>query len=296
MPYPIAHCYDAPVIDLNNFYLDPLGSAPGGSRLDGKIALVIGAGQTPGHAIGNGRAAAVLYAREGASVFCVDRDLQSAEDTVAAITNEGGDAAAFQADVTDESQIEAMVVGAIARYGRVDILHNNVGAGLAIGDAPVVDVDSDAFDRVMALNLRSMVITCKHVLPLFRSQRSGVILNISSFAAYSNYPYIAYKTSKAGVIALTQNLAITNAEYNIRANVIVPGQINTPMAINSRIGVLGDSREAVIAKRDLQVPLNKKAGTAWDIAHAALYLCSDEASFVTGVSLVVDGGQSLLIG
>ncbi|HVB04843.1 MAG TPA: SDR family NAD(P)-dependent oxidoreductase [Acidimicrobiales bacterium] len=277
-------------------YDDPLGSAPGGSRLQGKVALLVGAGQTPGLSIGNGRAAAVLYAREGARLFCVDRDLDSASETAAAITAEGGEATAFRADVTREDEVAALVAGCVEHFGRIDILHNNVGAGLALGDAPVADVDSDAFDRVMAVNLRSMVITCKHALPVLRAQRSGVILNISSFAAYSNYPYIAYKTSKAGVIALTQNLAISNAEYNIRANVVVPGLINTPMAVDNRIGVIGDSREEVIAKRDAQVPLNQKMGTAWDVAHAALYLCSDEASFITGVSLVVDGGQSLRIG
>ncbi len=266
-------------------------------RLAGKIALLVGAGQTPGLTVGNGRAAALLYAREGATVFCVDRDLDSAQETVAAIRAEGGSATAFAADVTDEGACAALVAGCVdASMGEIDILHNNVGAGLALGDAPVTEVAADAFDQVMAVNLRSMVLTCKHALPVLRAQRSGVILNLSSFAAYSNYPYIAYKTSKAGVIALTQNLAISNAEFNIRANVLVPGLINTPMAVDNRIGVIGDSRDEVIAKRDAQVPLNQKMGSAWDVAHGALFLCSEEARFITGVSLVIDGGQSLRIG
>lgn len=277
-------------------YDDPIGSTPGGTRLAGRTALVIGAGQTPGISIGNGRATSVLYAREGAALFLVDRDLASAEETAERIRAEGGEATAYAADVTDEGAVVAAVSAATERLGRIDILHNNVGAGLALGDAPVTEVTVDAFDTVMAVNLRSMVVTCKHVLPLMRAQRSGVIVNLSSFAAYSNYPYIAYKTSKAGVIALTQNLAITNAEFNVRANVVVPGLINTPMAVDNRIGVIGDSRDEVIAARDAQVPLNHKMGTAWDVAHAALFLCSEEARFITGVSLVLDGGQSLRIG
>ena len=277
-------------------YADPIATAPGAGRLEGKVALVVGAGQTPGLTVGNGRATSLLYAREGAKVFAVDRRLDSAEETVEMIRAEGGEATPFAADVTAESDVVAFVAACQAHYGRIDILHNNVGAGLALGDAPVTEVDVAAFDQVMAVNLRSMVLTCKHTLPVMRAQRSGVIVNLSSFAAYANYPYIAYKTSKAGVIALTQNVAITNAEYNIRANAVTPGLINTPMAVDNRVGVIGDSREEVIEKRDAQVPLNHQMGSAWDVAHAALFLCSDEARFITGVSLVVDGGQSLRIG
>lgn len=277
-------------------YADPIATAPGAGRLEGKVALVVGAGQTPGLTVGNGRATSLLYAREGAKVFAVDRRLDSAEETVEMIRAEGGEATAFAADVTAESDVVAFVAACQAHYGRIDILHNNVGAGLALGDAPVTEVEVAAFDQVMAVNLRSMVLTCKHTLPVMRAQRSGVIVNLSSFAAYANYPYIAYKTSKAGVIALTQNVAITNAEYNIRANAVTPGLINTPMAVDNRVGVIGDSREEVIEKRDAQVPLNHQMGSAWDVAHAALFLCSDEARFITGVSLVVDGGQSLRIG
>ena len=171
-------------------YEDPIGSSPGGTRLAGKIALLVGAGQTPGLTVGNGRAAALLYAREGATVFCVDRDLDSAQETVAASRAEGGSATAFAADVTDEGDCAALVAGCADAHGRIDILHNNVGAGLAVGDAPVTEVAADAFDQVMAVNLRSMVATCQaRASPALRAQRSGVILNLSSFAAsYSNDP------------------------------------------------------------------------------------------------------------
>jgi NAD(P)-dependent dehydrogenase (short-subunit alcohol dehydrogenase family) len=282
--------------DVDPRYLDPLATPEGTGRLFGKRVLLVGAGQTPGLSVGNGRATALLFAREGATIFCVDVNFASAEETVAAIRAEGGTAFAHRADVTVEADIVEMVAAAAEALGGIDILHNNVGAGLALGDAPVTEVDSDAFDRVIALNLRSMVLICKHTLPLFRAQNHGVICNLSSFAAYSNYPFIAYKTSKAGVIALTENLAITNAPWNIRANVVVPGLINTPMAVDNRIGVIGASREEVIATRDAQVPLGNKMGTAWDVAHAALFLCSNEAAFVSGLSLVVDGAQSLRIG
>src|SRR5487761_2171077 len=275
---------------------DPLGGEGPLKRLRDRVVIVVGAGQTPGESVGNGRASAILFAREGARILAVDQNLDSAEETAKIITDEGGTAVAVHADVTDEASAREMVATCLQHFGRVDVLHNNVGAGLAAGDAPLLEIEPEAFDRVTAINLKSAVLTCKHVLPLMRAQHSGVVLNVSSFAAYSNYPYIAYKTSKAGVIALTQHIAISNAEYGIRANVVVPGLINTPMAVEARIGVLATSREEVIAARDAQVPLNKKMGTAWDVAHALLFLASDEASFISGVALVVDGGQSLRIG
>jgi NAD(P)-dependent dehydrogenase (short-subunit alcohol dehydrogenase family) len=275
---------------------DPLAAEATLGRLRGRVAIVVGAGQTPGLNIGNGRATALVFAREGAQIFAVDQQLDGAAETVRLIRDAGGTAEAFQADVTDEDAVSAMVAACVARFGHVDVLHNNVGAGLSAGDAPLLVIEPDAFDRVVAVNLKSAVLTCKHVLPLMREQHGGVVLNVSSFAAYSNYPYIAYKTSKAGVIALTQHVAIANAEYGIRANVLVPGLINTPMAVENRIGVLAASREEVIAQRDAQVPLNKKMGTAWDVAHAALFLASDEARYITGVALAIDGGQGLRIG
>lgn len=265
-------------------------------RLKDKVAIVVGAGQTPGENIGNGRATAVLFAREGAKVWVVDRDLASAEATVAMIAKDGGEAAAAGADITDEVAIKAAVDGCVAKWGRIDILHNNVGLSLAGGDSVIEDIESDAFDRVTAINLRGMVITCKHVLPVMKKQQGGVIVSISSLAVLDSYPYVTYKTSKAGVVAMTEQIAYMYATDGIRANVILPGLMNTPMAIESRIGQDGKTREQVVAERDAKVPLGRRMGSAWDVAHAALFLASDEAGFITGVSLPVDGGSHVMVG
>ena len=261
-------------------------------RVKGKIALLFGGGQTPGETIGNGRATALVLAREGATVVVVDRDLASARETVAAIESEGGKASALACDVVDEAQVRATVVACRSQYGRIDILHNNIGASLALGDATATELEADAFDRLVNVNLRGMWFACKYAIPVMREQESGSIVNISSMAARSAYPYIGYKTTKAGVIALTENLAMANARYGIRANVILPGLMNTPMAIESRVAA-GTPREEVVASRDRQVPLRRKMGTGWDVAYASLYLHSDEAGFVTGVSLPVDGGSGV---
>ena len=261
-------------------------------RLKNKVAMVIGAGQRPGQTLGNGRATAVLFAREGARVLAVDRNLDSAEETVGLIRKEGGEAYAFAADVSDESSLRAAVAACLERWKRIDVLHYNVGISIAGGDAPVTEITAEAFDRIVAVNLRGMVMACKHVLPVMRNQRSGVVINISSIAAWSDYPYVTYKTSKAAVIALTQQVAIQNAKYGIRANVILPGLIDTPMAVDTRTETTGRSREEVVAERNARVPMGKM-GTAWDVAYAALFLASDEAGFITGVALPVDGGNSV---
>ena len=228
--------------------------------------------------------------------MAVDRDLASAEETVAMVKQRGGQCVAFEADVTKEATLGAAVAAAHKSWGRIDILHYNVGVSIAGGDAPLLDFTEDAFDRISAINLRGAIMACKHVVPIMRQQRAGAIIMISSLAALENYPFVAYKATKAAMIAFTQQVAIQNAEYGIRANVILPGLMDTPMAVDTRARASGKSRAQVAAERDARVPLRRKMGTAWDVANAALFLASDEANFITGVALLVDGGGALNIG
>ncbi|HXP76574.1 MAG TPA: SDR family NAD(P)-dependent oxidoreductase [Stellaceae bacterium] len=265
-------------------------------RLAGKIAIVVGAGQSPGEGIGNGRATVLRFAQEGAKVLAVDRSLAAAEETAALARQAGGDCVAFEADVTKEAMLAAAVADARKRWGRVDILHNNVGVSIAGGDASPLEITEEAFDRIAAINLRGTIMACKHVLPIMREQRAGVIVNISSVAAWENYPYVAYKATKAGMIAYTQQIAIQNASFGVRANVILPGLMDTPMAVDTRARATGKSRAEVAAGRNARVPLRNRMGTAWDVANAALFLASDEANFITGVALPVDGGALVNIG
>jgi NAD(P)-dependent dehydrogenase (short-subunit alcohol dehydrogenase family) len=261
-------------------------------RLKDKVAIVVGAGQSPGEGMGNGRATVLRFAEEGARVLAVDNNLSSAEET-AAMTRartQAGECVAFEADVTRESTLAAMATAARQRWGRIDILHYNVGVSIAGGDAPLDEITEAAFDRIATINLRGAIMACKHVLPVMRVQRSGVIISISSVAAWEQYPNVAYKATKAGMIAFTQQVAIQNAGFGIRANVILPGLMDTPMAVDTRARAAGKSRAEVAAARDARVPLRHKMGTAWDVANAALFLASDEASFITGVALPVDGG------
>ena len=263
-------------------------------RLKDKVAIVTGAGQTPGETVGNGRATAILFAREGARVALVDANLESALETKALIEAEGGESFVFRADVTSQEDCQAFVRAAIETYGRVDVLHNNVGVGA--GDDEILSLTEESWDRIIKVNLKSMFLCSRSVLPVMREQRSGSIINISSIAAICSTGIVAYKISKAGVNALTHQVALENAKYNIRANAIMPGLMNTPMAIEGISKSQGISREELIRKRDAAVPLGGKMGTAWDVAFAALFLASDEAKFITGVMLPVDGGQSARIG
>ena len=162
------------------------------------------------------------------------------------------------------------------------------------GDAPIEDITTEAFDLLLNVNLRGMVYATKHALPIMREQQSGSIVNISSMAAWSNYPWVGYKTTKSAVIALTEQTAARNAAYNIRANVILPGLMDTPMAVDTRAQEWNKPREEIAAERDAKVPLGGKMGTGWDVAYAALFLASDEAKFITGVSLNVDGGSNVV--
>jgi NAD(P)-dependent dehydrogenase (short-subunit alcohol dehydrogenase family) len=262
-------------------------------RLGGKTAIVIGAGQGPGEGMGNGRATVLRFAQEGAKVMAVDRELRSAEETASMVKQAGGECLAFEADVTKEATLAAAIAEAQTRWARIDILHYNVGVSIAGGDAPLLDFTEEAFDRISAINLRGAIMACKHVIPIMRQQRSGAIIMISSLAALENYPFVAYKATKAAMIAFTKQLAIQNADYGIRANVILPGLIDTPMAVDTRARISGKSRAQIAAERDARVPLRRKMGTAWDVANTALFLASDEANFITGVTLPVDGGASV---
>lgn len=263
-------------------------------RLDGKVAIVSGGGQTPGSTMGNGRATAIRFAQEGARVAVLDKRLESAADTVALIEEQGGQARAYAVDVTDANAIEVCIAAVLADFGRVDILHNNVGIGA--GDASPSRLTEEVWDKIFATNTKSVMLMCKAILPHMRAANSGVITNISSVAAVAAATNItAYKASKAALNAYTQALAMSNARFGIRANVIMPGLIETPMAIEGYVAA-GQDRETVIARRNAAVPLRGKMGSAWDVANAALFLASDEAQFITGVALPVDGGQSAKIG
>ncbi len=266
-------------------------------RLKDKIAIVVGAGQSPGStpAIGNGRATSILFAREGARLFAVNKDLPSVEETVAIIRKEKGSAEACEADVTDEASVKESIAACVKKWGRVDILHYNVGISVEGKDAPVTEITTEAFDRIVQVNLRGFVYCCKHVLPVMRKQKKGVILSISSMAAVETYPWVTYKATKSAMIAMTEQLAIQNAEYGIRANVILPGLMDTPMAVDRRAEAWGRPRAEVAAERDAKVPMGHM-GTAWDVARAALFLASDEAGYITGVALPVDGGRGCRIG
>jgi NAD(P)-dependent dehydrogenase (short-subunit alcohol dehydrogenase family) len=263
-------------------------------RLQDKVAIVVGAGQTPGDEIGNGRATALLFAREGARVLVVDRDEDSAAETRRSIEEEGGVARLARADITHEGDCQRAVEACLREFGRVDVLHNNVGIGT--GDRGPASLSEEAFDHIMDVNLKGPWLMVKHALPAMREQKSGSIINISSIAAVCASGLFAYKVSKAALNAMTHCLATGNARHNIRVNAIMPGLMNTPMAIESIASARNIDKQALIAARDEQVPLGGKMGSAWDVAHAALFLASEEARFITGVILPVDGGQSARIG
>lgn len=263
-------------------------------RLKDKVAIVVGAGQTPGDTIGNGRATAILFAREGARVVLVDFDKYSVRETQVLIEAEGGRCFTVIADVTRDEDCQRFVEAALEAYGSVDVLHNNVGIGG--DDDEILSLSEESWDKIMSVNLKGMFLSSRSVLPVMRKQRSGSIINISSIAAICSTGIVAYKTSKAGVNALTHQIALENAKYNIRANAIMPGLMNTPMAIEGISKSRGVPKEDLIRQRDASVPLGGKMGTAWDVAYAALFLGSDESKFITGVMLPVDGGQSGRIG
>ena len=263
-------------------------------RLKGKTAIIVGAGQTPGETIGNGRAMSILFAREGAQVLCVDRVAERAEETAAMIVAEGGQATAFTANVTKADDVAAMIEAGKERLGRIDILVNNVGIGG--GDGPAHRVEESAFDRILSVNLKGMWLTIKAAIPTMREQGGGAIVNISSLAGIAGGNQVAYEVSKAAVNRLTTSVAQSNAAKGVRCNAIMPGLMDTPMAVAGIAQASGQEQEAVRAARNARVPLGGKMGNAWDTAYAALFLASDEAGFITGTILPVDGGMGSRIG
>ncbi len=263
-------------------------------RLEGKVAIIVGAGQQPGETIGNGRATALRFAREGARLFLVDRDLDRAAETRTLCEAEGAQADVFAADITRENDCAGIAAGCVDRFGRIDILHNNVGR--SEGDRETTGMDRETWDFLMAMNVTGIFLVCKHVLPVMREQRSGVIINISSIASTCAHNTVTYKTGKGAVNTLTHHLAMENASWGIRANAILPGLMDTPMAIERRAREQNVDRETVRQARHERVPLLQQMGTAWDVANAALFLASDEAAYVTGLIMPVDGGLSAKIG
>ena len=260
-------------------------------RLKGKTAILFGAGSS-GPGWGNGKAAAVAYAREGAQVACVDLVREAAEETAAIIEGEGGVALAVAADVTDPASVESAVSDAIERFGRIDILHNNVGVTHMGGP---VELTEEQFKAALDLNIGPIYRTAKAVIPHMLRQGGGAVVNISSLAAirWVGYPYFAYYAAKAAVNQATVALAMQYARQGIRANCIMPGLIDTPL-IYRQISSQYASVEEMVAARNAAVPLGRM-GTAWDVANAAVFLASDEAQFITGVCLPVDGGQSCAV-
>ena len=207
------------------------------------------------------------------------------------------DAVALGADTSDTESIKAAIDLAVDRWGRIDILHYNVGISIMGGPQTIDDITDTAFDKVNNVNLRGAIMASKFVAPIMRDQRSGAITLVSSMSAIETFtPNVAYRTSKAGVIAYMQLFAAHNAEYGIRCNAILPGLMQTAMAVDTRMMTTGKSREELIAERNSRVPLRNRGGTGWDIANAALFLASDEANFITGVALPVDGGTLVRIG
>ena len=251
--------------------------------LDGKVAIVTGGGAA-GDGIGNGRAAAILLARAGTRVLVVDRQVDLAQRTVDMIAEAGGDAEAFAADVTESDQCEAMVAAAVERFGRLDFLDNNVGIGAR---GSVVDVEPRQWQLVMRVNVESMFLASKFAIPaMIATARGGAIVNVASIAALLPTGLTAYATSKGAVISLTRAMAVDHGRQGIRVNCIAPGPVHTPM-----VQAPGMTDEVRDARR--KASLLGIEGTGWDIGNAVRFLLSDHARYITGQTLVVDGGTML---
>jgi NAD(P)-dependent dehydrogenase (short-subunit alcohol dehydrogenase family) len=264
-------------------------------RLAGKSGIVVGAGQSPGETVGTGRAAALLFAREGAKVLLVDRNVDSAQETADLIAGEGGTAQCIAGDWTSARDCAAFAAACVDAWGRIDFLQNNVGIG--IGDSSPLTLTEEGFDRIIAVNLKGCLLSCQAVVPAMREQGAGSVVNISSVAALAGaVPLTAYKLSKVAINALGQSLALEVAGAGVRVNTIMPGLLDTPMAIDAWAARTNMPREQIRARRDALVPLRSSMGSAWDVAFASVFLHSDEAQFITGAVLPVDGGQLARVG
>ena len=259
-------------------------------RLKDQACVVVGAGQTPGETVGNGRAAAITYAREGARLLLVDIDPARVAETRSMIAEDGFEAEVMTADVKREDDCLAITTAAVKHFGRIDVLHYNVGKSQ--GDSEVTELGRENWIDIMEMNLTGFYLCCKHALPIMRGQKSGVITAISSMAADGAHMNMTYGVSKSGMNSLVQSMAIHNARHGIRINAIMPGLMDTPMAIERRASEQNRSRDEIRGERARQVPLLGRQGTGWDVANAALFLASSEASYITGICLPVDGGLS----
>ncbi|MBM4187170.1 MAG: SDR family oxidoreductase [Gemmatimonadetes bacterium] len=259
-------------------------------ELEGRVAVVTGAGSV-GEGVGNGKAAAILFARAGAKVLAVDLNLEAARETERLIAGEGGTCAVHQADVSSAAGCQGVAQACLDRFGRIDILHNNVGIELAGG---LAETSEAAWDRTMAVNLKSMFLLCKAILPIMEAQGSGVVINVSSINSIRVLPAlsVAYAASKAGVNALTRELAIEYAARGIRINAILPGMMNTPFVRAALTQAYGGDIGEMTRFRDARCPTGKQ-GESWDVGHLAVFLASDRAKYITGAEVVVDGGQTL---
>jgi NAD(P)-dependent dehydrogenase (short-subunit alcohol dehydrogenase family) len=260
-------------------------------RLDAKVAIVVGAGCV-GPGWGNGRAMAVIFAREGARVFAVDRDADSMRETIDRAREAGGEITTHLCDATDSNAVAAMVDACVEAHGRIDILVNNVGGSAAGGP---VELSEDAWHRQLDYNLSTVFLACKYVLPIMVRQNNGAIINISSASGirFSGSPQVGYAASKAGVIQFSHVVAVQYAKHGIRVNTVIPGQMHTPM-VEARLAKqrAGGDVEALLKQRVARIPLGFM-GDGRDTAHAALFLASDEARFITGTEIVVDGGMTV---
>jgi hypothetical protein len=260
-------------------------------RLDGKVALITGAGCI-GPGWGNGRAAAVLFAAEGAKVFAVDKDEAPMAETLARIRETGGTVATHLCDVTDSASVRGMVEACRSKFGRVDILLNNVGGSAAGGP---VEMSEEVWDAQIDFNLKSVFLGCKHTLPVMVEQGGGVIVNTASTSGirWTGSAQVAYAATKAAIIQMSKVIAVQYAGKNIRVNTVVPGQMHTPM-VEARLAKqrAGGDVQALLAQRQKRIPLGFM-GDGRDTANAALFLASDDARFITGTEIVVDGGMSV---